>query len=90
MGDNQGIIQLLIILILLVVILSLLGVSLSTLFGNKTLRENFSFIWSALKLVWNKYLGAPASYAFDVFRDLIWEPFVEVMKGLKKDQTPQI
>lgn len=86
---NQGIIQLIIIILMFVIILSLLGVSLSTLFGNKTLRENFSFIWIWAKIVWNKYLGAPASYGFDIFIEFIWKPFVAVMKGVKEAGPPQ-
>ena len=42
--NQKGFLQLIVILVLLVVILSLLGVSLSTLFENKTLQENFSFV----------------------------------------------
>lgn len=86
--NNQGIIQLIIIILMFVIILSLLGVSLSTLFGNKTLKENFSFIWKWTKIVWDKYLKAPASYGFNIFIDLVWEPFVAVMKGVKEAGPP--
>ncbi|MEK7630925.1 MAG: hypothetical protein AAB417_02770 [Patescibacteria group bacterium] len=55
---SKGIIQLGIIIVLSVVILSLLGVSLSSLVNNKTLSENFMFLWEGIKWVWINYAAA--------------------------------
>ncbi|MEK7650065.1 MAG: hypothetical protein AAB367_03880 [Patescibacteria group bacterium] len=55
---SKGIIQLGIIIILSVVILSLLGVSLSSLVNNKTIKENFIFLWEGITWVWQNYAGA--------------------------------
>lgn len=57
MQSNRGIIQFLIIIILSVVILSLLGVSLGSLLNQKTLQENFAFLWQGAVFVWNNYAG---------------------------------
>ncbi len=61
MNNQNGFVQLIIILILLIIILSLLGVSLSSLFNDKTLRENFSFVWNGLIHVWDTYLAGYAT-----------------------------
>lgn len=58
-----GFVQLIIILVLSVIILSLLGVSISSLLNNKTLKENFIYLWDGLVWLWNSYL-------VDVARDL--------------------
>lgn len=54
---NKGLIQFIIILILTVIVLSLLGVSLSGLFNDKTLRENFAFLWHWTVYIWNTYVA---------------------------------
>jgi len=53
---SSGFIQLIIIIILSVIILSLLGVSISSLLNNKTLRENFATLWDWTMWVWNNFL----------------------------------
>lgn len=56
MSTNRGFIQLIIILLLSVLVLSLLGVSLQGLFNDKTIRENFVFVWDFLKYAWGTYI----------------------------------
>jgi hypothetical protein len=60
---NAGFIQLIIIIILSIVILSLLGVSIGSLINNKTLHENFSFLWNFLVWIWQTYAGPVWNYA---------------------------
>lgn len=72
-----GFIQIILIFILFIVILSLLGVSLSSLFNNQTLRDNFSFLWNWTGIVWNHYLKGPAEYAWNLFVTFIFEPIKE-------------
>ena len=69
--SDQGIIQFLIIIVLSLVILSLLGVSLSSLFNNHTLRENFMFMWHWIVHVWNTYVGQYAHKLFEIIRSKI-------------------
>ncbi|OGZ30071.1 MAG: hypothetical protein A2931_03775 [Candidatus Niyogibacteria bacterium RIFCSPLOWO2_01_FULL_45_48] len=92
MDKNRGFIQLIVIFLLLVVILSLLGVSLSALFQNKTLQENFSFIGKALKAVldsWvGKTIGVVWEFAKSFFVDFIWSAFIDAMNAIKAGQNP--
>ncbi len=85
---NNGFIQIIIILVLLLIILSLLGVSLTSLFSNPILKNNFGFVGQGVYYIWNNYLGAPVTYIWSVFRDLIWNQFVGVMKGIKNGVGP--
>jgi hypothetical protein len=52
---NEGFIQSIIILVLLLVIVSLLGVSLTSVFNDKTLQENFRFVSEGISIFWNSY-----------------------------------
>jgi len=52
-----GFIQIIVIIVLCVIILSLLGVSLGSLINNKTLRENFVFLWQGIVWVWSHYIA---------------------------------
>lgn len=67
---NQGIVQFLIIIILSVIILSLLGVSLTSLFNDKTLRENFVFLWGGAKHLWLVYIWPYAGSAWETLKKL--------------------
>lgn len=63
--QKRGFVQLIIILALIVVIVSLLGVSLRTLFDNTTLQDNFGFVGEWVSSVWHNYLAAPFVYAWN-------------------------
>lgn len=56
MSADRGFIQLVIILLLSVLVLSLLGVSLQGLFNDKTIRENFVFVWQTISYGWRTYV----------------------------------
>lgn len=77
---KQGFIQLIIIIALLVIILSLLGVSLSSLFSNPVLQQNFGFLWNWIGKIWDNYLSAPFSYLWDIWATSIWKPFLNILK----------
>lgn len=84
MENKRGFIQILIILVLLIVIISLLGVSLGELFSNKTLKDNFSYVFRGINFVWENYLLAPVKIIFGTFKDLLWEPLAETLKKIRK------
>ncbi|MEK7559748.1 MAG: hypothetical protein AAB522_00390 [Patescibacteria group bacterium] len=84
---RKGFIQIIIIFVLLVIILSLLGVSLSTLFKNPILQENFGFIGDWIAWLWNNYLSVPFWYVYEIFIDLVWEPSLDILRGIKGGET---
>ena len=92
MNNKSGFIQLIVILALVVIILSLLGVSLSALFQNPVLKENFSFIGDALGAIWSSWLGRTAfaawDFAWNFFTDLVWQPFLNAMNAIKSGRDP--
>lgn len=79
--QNKGFIQIIIIAVLLVIILSLLGVSLSSLFSNPLLKENFGFLGKWIAKLWNSYLFAPFQYIWNIWVNLMWNPFLDTLKG---------
>jgi len=70
MNQERGIVQLAIIIVLSVIILSLLGVSISSLLNNKTLRENFGTLWKGIRWFWDAY----SSTIWALIKSLIIEP----------------
>ena len=90
--NQKGFLQLIVILVLLVVILSLLGVSLSTLFENKKLQENFSFVGVGISYAWEHWLKGPVSGIWDVLwggviREFLWEPAKDFFFSLKSGEN---
>ncbi|MDO8523591.1 MAG: hypothetical protein Q7S12_04940 [bacterium] len=79
-NKKQGFIQIIIIVVLLVIILSLLGVSLSSLFSNPLLKDNLGFVWNGVANVWNNYLSVPFYTIWHVFQVLIWQPLMSVIQ----------
>lgn len=73
---KEGFIQIIIIIVLLVIILSLLGVSLSSLFSNPLLKQNFTIIWGWVSNIWNNYLSVPFTTLWHGFINLIWHPLL--------------
>lgn len=68
-ASKQGFIQIIVILILMLVIASLLGADLSSLYKNKTLRTNFSYVWQWIGKAWDQYIlpygGALGSFLME-------------------------
>ncbi|MBI2052749.1 MAG: hypothetical protein HYT34_00705 [Candidatus Ryanbacteria bacterium] len=67
---ERGFIELIVIVILLVVIVSLLGVSLTSLVSNKTLKENFALLWQGVVWLWQHYIAS----LWSLFRSYIIIP----------------
>ncbi|OGF59355.1 hypothetical protein A3B05_02850 [Candidatus Giovannonibacteria bacterium RIFCSPLOWO2_01_FULL_43_160] len=85
---KQGFIQIIIIAVLLVIILSLLGVSLNSLFSNSVLRDNFGFLGRWLGQLWDNYFSAIFNYFWNIWINLFWQPFLDTMKGLQNSINP--
>lgn len=82
--QKQGFIQIIIIAVLLVIILSLLGVSLNSLFSNLVLRDNFGFLGTWLANIWNNYFSSIFNYFWGLWINLFWQPFLDTIKGLSQ------
>jgi len=86
--QKQGFIQIIIILVLLVIILSLLGVSLNSLFSNPVLLGNFSFLGTWLASIWNNYFSAVFNYFWGILVNLFWQPFLDTIRGFQNGVNP--
>jgi hypothetical protein len=74
MQQQGGFIQLIIIIALLLIILSLLGVSLRSVFSDSLLQDNFGVVGKWISDVWVNYLETPATFLFDLFVEKVWDP----------------
>lgn len=80
--QENGFIQLVIIFLLLIVIISLLGVSLSSLIQNETLKENFGIVGGWVEWVWNNILKGPAQALWNIFITYILSLFKNFPGGV--------
>ncbi|MBI2175682.1 MAG: hypothetical protein HYU35_03055 [Parcubacteria group bacterium] len=76
---QQGFFQLIVIVLIFIIILSLFGVSLTSLFNNKTIRENFSVLWNGISYIWNTFLSAPVRILGRLIFDSIKEPLLRAL-----------
>ncbi|MEK7643251.1 MAG: hypothetical protein AAB372_02280 [Patescibacteria group bacterium] len=67
---ERGFVQLIVIILLAIVILSLLGVQLSKLTDNPTLRDNLSFVWRWLIWIWEKIGPATVTNIKNAFQSI--------------------
>lgn len=81
MQRNRGIIQTIIIFVLVIIILSLVGIRLTDIFKNETLKENFAFVSKGFIYVWDGWLKEPVLTVWRWIRDLVWHPASEAMKN---------
>ena len=86
--QNKGFIQIIIIAVLLVIILSLLGISLNSLFSNPVLKNNFGFLGQWIAILWNNYFGATFNYFWNIWVQIFWQPFLDAMKGFSQGVSP--
>lgn len=93
---NQGFIKYVILIIILIAILSYFKINIKSIAESEIFKENFGYVWNWCKDVWDKYLAKPAEYLWnDIFIDLIWNPFVEMLKRIKEggniiEQVPKL
>lgn len=79
--NQQGIIQTIIIFILVIIILSLVGIRLSDVFKNETLKENFAFVSKGFIYAWDHWLGEPVRTLWRWIIDLVWHPASEAARN---------
>ncbi|MEK7084974.1 MAG: hypothetical protein AAB904_00430 [Patescibacteria group bacterium] len=79
--NQQGIIQTIVIFILVIIILSLVGIRLSDVFKNETLKENFAFVSKGFIYAWDQWLKEPALMVWRWLIDLAWHPASEAARN---------
>ena len=89
---NQGIglIGFIILLIIAIIVLGYFGISLRTIFGGGTTRDNLVFAWQTVKSTWNQYLSVPAQYLWNIFYNLLWRSFVENAERIRQGKPPAL
>jgi hypothetical protein len=89
---NQGIglIGFLILLIIGIIVLGYFGISLRTIFGGGTTRDNLNYAWQMVKYTWDNYLSVPAYYCWSIFYNLMWKSFIENAERIRQGKTPTL
>ena len=79
--QNRGFIHIIIIVVLLLIIISLLGISLRSVFSNTLLQENFGVVGEWLSRIWNSVIFTPVRALIDLFIIPVWNKFLSVLQG---------
>jgi hypothetical protein len=87
-NGNRGIVRTIIIIVIALLVLSYYGFNLRTTVESPTTQSNFSYVWNATVSVWNTYLKAPATEAYNLFINLIWKPSLADIKRINSGQLP--
>jgi hypothetical protein len=76
-----GLLRTILILAVLLVIISLLGVNFEQdVVQNEVVQTNFGYAVGWLADLWSNHLSAPVLYVWnDIFIELLWNPFVEML-----------
>lgn len=85
---QKGFIHIIIIVVLLLIIISLLGVSLRSVFSNTLLQENFRVVGEWLSRIWNSILLSPIRALFNLFLIPVWDRFLQVLQSGINFNTP--
>ncbi len=85
---QEGLIKLLVLIILAVIVLGFFGISLKAVFQKETVKENLTFVWDAIRYVWDKYLAEQAPYLWNIFYNLLWRSFVENAERIRGGKPP--
>lgn len=87
---NAGLIKTIIIIIIAIAVISYLGFDLKKVFESDQSKDNFSYVWNAVKYVWNNFLAGPVVWIWqNIVIDIVWEmllqPALEALKMAKKE-----
>ena len=87
-NGESGFAKLIILIVIAILILSFFGFNLRSIVESDTSKENFSYAWSWVVLVWDRYLSKPVTYFWNnIFIDLIWKTFVNSFERMRDDGT---
>lgn len=89
-NQGFGLISFIIILLIAIIVLGYFGISLRTIFGGGTSRDNLDYAWQTIKYVWNTYLTVPAYYVWNIFYNLLWRSFVENAERIRQGKPPTL
>lgn len=90
LNDGRGFIWIIIIIVIALLVLSYYGFSLRNLANSPTTQDNFSYIWNNIVYIWNTYLEGPATYLWNTFINLIWNPAIQNLENMKNNEPTTI
>jgi hypothetical protein len=85
---NAGIIKMIVLIVIALLILSYFGYNIRSIVNAPNTQDNFSYVGGVVVDVWNNYLKTPATYIWDIFVNLIWNPAIDNLKNIKAGGNP--
>ncbi len=87
-NGNRGIVTVIVVIVIALLALSYYGFDLRKTVQAPVTQSNFSYAWSSVTYVWGTYLKQPATEAYTLFVNLIWNPSLADIKRINSGQLP--
>lgn len=87
---NRGLINLIILIIVAILILSYFGYNLRAIVNAPNTQDNFSYVGGGIADLWNNYLSGPATYLWNTFVNLIWNPAIQNITNMNSGKPTNI
>ena len=87
---DRGIIKMIILIVIAILILSYFGYNIRSLVNSPNTQDNFSYVGGVVVDVWNNYLKVPATYAWDFFINMVWNPAVHNLMNINNGQQQTV
>lgn len=88
--SDRGIVRTIIIIVVALLVLSYFGYNLRSIWNSPNTQDNFSFVIDGIKNIWNNYLKTPATYIWNIFINLIWNPAIENLQKINNNEPDNI
>ncbi len=89
-AGDRGLIKMIVLIVIALLVLSYFNINLRSLVNAPTTQDNISYVASNTVYIWDNYLKVPATYAWNIFVNLIWDPAIQNLTNMKNGQTTNI
>ena len=89
-SGQKGIVMAIVVIVIALLILSYYGFNLRQTVESPATQSNFSYLWGGVVYVWDTYLQAPATIAYNFFIVNIWEPSIRDLQAINNNQLPSV
>jgi hypothetical protein len=82
-SNGGGLIRNVILIIALLIILGYFGLNLRNIVNSPVVQDNLGYAKELTIVGWSNYLKSPATYAYNLYIRLIWDPAITALERMK-------
>ena len=85
-STKKGIVGIIVLLVIALLVLSYFGFNLRQTIQAPTTQDNFHYVWGNITYFWNTYLKEPATYFYNLYVELVWNPGLVHLRAITNHQ----